>query len=108
WEARTVRVMIGIHCRDLHGSRGGLCADCEGLWQYCQARVDRCPFYPDKPTCKNCRVHCYSPERRERIKEVMRYAGPRMMWQAPVLALLHMLDGRRSAPEKAPRARKQP
>jgi hypothetical protein len=29
---------------------------------------------------------------------VMRYTGPRMMWRHPVLAVRHVLDGRRPAP----------
>jgi hypothetical protein len=34
---------------------------------------------------------------------MMRYAGPRMMWRHPLLALSHVLDGKRPAPPK-PRA----
>jgi hypothetical protein len=34
---------------------------------------------------------------------MMRYAGPRMMWRHPVLAIAHVLDGKRPAPPK-PRA----
>ena len=33
---------------------------------------------------------------RERVKEVMRYAGPRMIVRHPVLAVFHLIDGRRS------------
>jgi hypothetical protein len=29
----------------------------------------------------------------------MRYAGPRMLWQHPILSLIHWLDGYRQAPE---------
>jgi hypothetical protein len=29
---------------------------------------------------------------RARIKEVMRYAGPRMFWHHPILAWLHQWD----------------
>ena len=35
---------------------------------------------------------------RARVKDVMRYAGPRMTWRHPLLALDHMLSGRRPAP----------
>jgi hypothetical protein len=97
-EARTLRVMIGIHCRDRHGRRPGLCAECEELWAYAQRRVEHCRFGPDKPTCARCPVHCYKPAMRERVRAVMRHAGPRMTWRHPVLALFHLLDGRRPAP----------
>ena len=33
---------------------------------------------------------------RTRIKEVMRYAGPRMLFRHPVLALLHHWDSLRT------------
>ena len=32
---------------------------------------------------------------REFAREVMRYAGPRMMTRHPYLALMHLVDGRR-------------
>ena len=32
---------------------------------------------------------------RERVRVVMRTAGPRMIWRHPVLAVRHVLDGRR-------------
>lgn len=102
-----MRVMIEIFCRERHGNKRELCPSCEGLWQYCLGRIERCPFYPDKPTCKNCKIHCYSAARRQEIQEVMRIAGPRMMWRAPVLALLHILDGAKGAPSKAPKAAKR-
>jgi len=39
------------------------------------------------------------------VRTVMRYAGPRMMWRHPFLALAHVVDGRRPAPE-LPNAKK--
>jgi hypothetical protein len=38
-------------------------------------------------------VHCYQKDRRAQIKTVMRFAGPRMMWEHPWLSLCHLLDG---------------
>ena len=47
----------------------------------------------------NCPVHCYQKARREQVKVVMRYAGPRMVWEHPVMSIRHWLDGFRKAPE---------
>lgn len=104
-ERRTVDAMIAITCRDLHGGgRHALCPECAELADYARFRLERCPFGADKPTCANCKVHCYRPEMRERIQRVMRHAGPRMVLRHPVLALLHLLvDERRPAPDKPPR-----
>ncbi len=37
---------------------------------------------------------------REKIRRVMRYAGPRMLLRHPVMALLHMVDGLRKEPSR--------
>ncbi len=98
-EWSTVRKMVLIYCHGQHGTRGQeLCGECGRLWDYVQKRLDRCPFGDDKPTCRNCAVHCYRPDMRRRIREVMRYAGPRMAWRHPVDAILHFWDGRRPTP----------
>lgn len=99
-ERKTVGAMIDIFCRDRHKTRRGLCPDCSELHQYAMGRLDRCPFGEQKPTCANCTIHCYKPEMRQRIREVMRYAGPRMLLRHPILAVFHMLDGRKNAPEQ--------
>jgi hypothetical protein len=97
-ELATLMAMIRIHCHDLHGEDVGLCDDCAALLAYATRRLDRCVFGDDKPTCAKCTVHCYSATRRDEVREVMRYAGPRMISRHPVLAVRHVIDGRRPAP----------
>jgi predicted amidophosphoribosyltransferase len=93
-ERRTVEVMLSMHCRGNHANKKGLCEDCLELLEYSRMRLDKCPFVEDKPTCAKCPTHCYEREHREQMKAVMRYSGPRMVLRHPVLAILHMLDGR--------------
>jgi hypothetical protein len=109
-EWRTLDAMIAITCRDVHGGgRRHLCAACDDLRQYAHQRLTRCPFGADKPTCANCQVHCYRPEMRERVRLVMRHAGPKMLLRHPVLALLHLVvDERREAPAKPIKRRPPP
>lgn len=97
-ECRTIQAMIAIYCRDQHGGGGGLCPGCSELLEYATVRLERCPFGEEKPTCVNCPVHCYQPERREQVRAVMRHAGPRMLLRHPLLAIFHLIDGRRPAP----------
>ncbi|MCX7171711.1 MAG: nitrous oxide-stimulated promoter family protein [Proteobacteria bacterium] len=98
-ELRTIRVMLGMYCRGNHaGSGAQLCADCDALFDYATRRLERCVFGDAKPTCANCAVHCYSADKREQIREVMQWAGPRMLLRHPLLAIFHLLDGRRPAP----------
>jgi hypothetical protein len=98
-ELTTIAAMMRIHCRDVHATRDALCGDCTALLAYATRRLDRCVFGDDKPTCANCTVHCYSKEMRDKVRAVMRYAGPRMIRRHPVLAVRHILDGKRPAPE---------
>jgi hypothetical protein len=104
-EWRTIAAMIAITCIKRHGGRrGALCPECRELHDYAELRLTRCPFGADKPTCAHCRVHCYRPEMRERVRDVMRFAGPRMLTRHPYLALMHLLvDDRRAAPERPAR-----
>jgi hypothetical protein len=99
-ERRTIDAMFRIYCRAHHAGGRELCGACGELREYAHCRLDRCPFGADKTTCANCPIHCYKPAMRERVKEVMRFAGPRMLWRHPILAIRHMLDGRREPVEK--------
>ena len=79
-ERKTVAAMLRIFCRAHHGGGKDLCAACADLQAYVMCRLDRCPFGAEKPTCAACPIHCYKTDRREQIRAVMRYAGPRMLW----------------------------
>ncbi len=97
-ERRTIEAMIAIYCRDHHARRKGLCAECEEVLAYAELRLDKCLFADNKPTCAKCPVHCYKPAMREQVKQIMRYAGPRMIYNHPYLAIRHILDGRNKGP----------
>jgi hypothetical protein len=84
--------MISIYCRGQHHTPSGLCADCDALSDYAMQRIEKCPFQDDKPTCAKCPIHCYKPDMRDRVRRVMRYAGPRMMVYHPVLTFWHYYD----------------
>jgi hypothetical protein len=101
-ERRTVEAMIGLYCHDQHGTSDQLCGNCTVLRDYALQRLQNCPFQAGKTTCNKCPIHCYKPLKREAIKGVMRYAGPRMLYRHPWLAILHLLDGLRSEPVRPP------
>ncbi|MCB8999462.1 MAG: nitrous oxide-stimulated promoter family protein [Bacteroidales bacterium] len=88
WEKDTIQKMISLYCRKKHNTaKGSLCSDCESLYNYALQRIDKCPFGYEKPRCSQCTVHCYKKSQRERIKEVMRFSGPRMLWYFPGTSL---------------------
>lgn len=97
-ERRTVKAMIDLYCHGQHGTHKGLCPQCSALRDYARQRLQKCPFQQGKTTCAKCPVHCYKPDKRQQIRTVMRYAGPRMLYRHPVLALLHLVDGLRDEP----------
>lgn len=104
-EWKTMSAMVRIYCRDRHRERGqparsaDLCVECRQFLDYAGVRLERCRFGEAKPTCANCPVHCYQRDRRELARVVMRYAGPRMLWEHPFMSLRHCLDGWRKAPQ---------
>lgn len=90
-EKKVVEKMIKIWCAgQKHG--GVLCPECRELLEYSYKRLDLCKFGEHKTFCSRCPVHCYKPDMREKIRAVMRYSGPRMIFHHPILALRHMLE----------------
>ena len=89
-EQQVVEQMIRLYCRKKEGNRE-LCPSCTELLQYAKARLEHCKFDENKTTCKKCPVHRYRPEMRERIRKVMRWAGPRMIWYHPAAAIRHLI-----------------
>ena len=95
---------IGFSCRSRHGRDGAvtfpkelsglvrnphlLCPDCAGLLEYAARRLRSCPLNP-KPTCRKCPVHCYRPDYRERIREVMAWSGKRMILRGRLDLIRH-------------------
>jgi hypothetical protein len=97
-EVETIALMVRLFCQAHHSAQGEFCAECAALLDYARQRLDRCRYTADKPTCAACPIHCYKPAMRERIRQVMRYAGPRMLYRHPTAALRHLLDARRKPP----------
>ena len=93
-EKETVSLMIAIYCRKKHGSKE-LCPECAALEAYARQRSDKCPFMETKTFCSNCKVHCYKKDMREKIREVMRFSGPRMIFYHPVMAIRHVIESKK-------------
>jgi len=97
-EKLTIRKMITLYQRqspDAVADAGHY----DALYAYAGKRLDKCVFGEEKPACKQCPVHCYQPVKREEMKAIMRWAGPRMLWRHPVLTVRHLIDDRRPVPE---------
>lgn len=88
-EKLIIKQMISIYCRYNHHTKQ-LCPDCIDLLEYANKRIDNCPMRDTKTFCSNCPVHCYKPDMREKIRTVMRYSGPRVIFYHPILAIKHL------------------
>lgn len=95
-EQKTVNLMIQIYCKGSHGSKTALkdkttlCPHCKELADYAKTRLEYCPHIAEKTFCSLCTTHCYEPEMRQKIRQVMRYSGPRMMLYNPIMAVEHL------------------
>lgn len=93
-EKAMLKCMISVYCRGNHKEEDkckGVCEECQKLQEYAFARTERCPFMETKTFCSACKVHCYSPEMQDRVREVMKYSGPRMLLYHPGMVVRHML-----------------
>lgn len=93
-EKEIVSLMILLYCKKNHGNNN-LCKDCKKLKDYAQLRSDNCPFMETKTFCSNCKVHCYKSEMRKKIREVMRFSGPRMIFYHPFIAVRHIIESKK-------------
>lgn len=90
-ENEIVFEMIKLYCTKKHKCKNGLCSECKELNEYAVERTEKCPFMETKTFCSNCKVHCYNKEMREKIKRVMGFSGPRMIFHHPILAIRHLI-----------------
>ena len=99
-ELKTITAMVKIYCCNHHDCpKGSICKSCAEFLEYAEYRLTHCPFNERKPTCGKCTIHCYNKEMQTKAKEIMRYSGPRMLWNHPIMALFHLIDSRKRVPE---------
>ena len=110
-DTRLLGDFCGIYCRGRHAGRARaamtspaadlgvyrrtpvLCEECAEVLRYAEQRRAFCLKDP-KPFCSHCDTHCYRPDMRERVQEVMRYAGPRSMLHGHAVdGIRHLIEG---------------
>jgi hypothetical protein len=92
YEKETIERMLVLYCKLKHHSSNGLCSQCAELKEYAHIRLNKCKYGEKKPACKNCPVHCYKPDRRDAMKQVMRFTGPRMLFYHPKDFFIHLIS----------------
>jgi len=89
-EKNIVKMMIVYYCKNNHLQEENLCCDCEKLIGYAWLKLDKCPYGENKPACSKCKIHCYNALMRKKIKDIMRFSGPRMIFIYPSSVLRHL------------------
>lgn len=90
-EKKVIQLMIEIYCKKKHGNRGELCDGCQELLDYAHKRLTYCKFGDEKSTCAKCPIHCYKKDMKIKVKEVMKFSGPRLLIYKPIELIKHCL-----------------
>ncbi len=90
-EKRIMMCMIKVYCTKNHHQKQ-LCGECQELQDYALKRLEHCRYGERKSFCNQCPTHCYQKLRKEQIKRVMRFSGPRMIFYHPVIAFRHFFS----------------
>lgn len=101
-EHQTIAKMTKIYCQHFHKVPYTNCQSCQAFVGYAEKKLDRCVYGQAKPACKNCPIHCYKPTEKQLAQQIMRFAGPKMLFKHPILAIKHLLKAKKSFPEKIP------
>ncbi|MHB8120566.1 MAG: nitrous oxide-stimulated promoter family protein [Desulfuromonadaceae bacterium] len=101
-DIKLIGKFVEVYCAGKHRGAGrtrfilpaalgerSLCPECAAFLEYALARRLKCPLEAEKPTCKHCRIHCYDQLHREKVREIMSYAGRRLMMRGRLDYLWH-------------------
>ncbi|SJZ35145.1 Nitrous oxide-stimulated promoter [Trichlorobacter thiogenes] len=66
-----------------------LCPDCAAFLDYAVKKRLNCPLEAEKPTCRRCRIHCYAPQQRALVKQIMAWSGRKMIMRGRLDYLWH-------------------
>lgn len=91
-EKKVITEMVKLYCRKNH-KNGELCDECNEVLNYSLKRIDNCKFMETKTFCSNCKSPCYSLKMKEKIKQIMKFSGPRMLFYHPLLVIYHIISG---------------
>ena len=88
------RIYCSAHHRDESKDLAGLCVSCRETVDRTLERTAACP-YGHEGNCQDCKIHCQRGEAQQRIREIMRYAAPRMTVRHPLMTLEYLRKKRR-------------
>ncbi|WP_455520983.1 nitrous oxide-stimulated promoter family protein [Parvimonas micra] len=90
-EKKVISEMVKLYCRKNHKKRE-LCDECKEVLNYSLKRIDNCQCVETKLFCSSCKFSLYSPRDKEKVKQIMKFSGPRILFHHPLLVISHMLS----------------
>lgn len=90
-----IETMIRIYCDGNCGVKSDkqtLCVDCQELLDYAKHRLENCPRTSTRTSCGRCDTPCYREPYKQKIRLVMKYAGPRMVFKHPIKTVKYVID----------------
>lgn len=92
-DRKTLEAIGLIYCRAHHESaskdEAGLCPSCREAVDATLERAQNCPNDHDG-NCQDCDIKCQRGEAQERIKRIMRYSAPRMLFRHPLMTFEYL------------------
>lgn len=95
-EKRMLDAMVLIYCKANNCYGSAPCVKCTKLGVYAKSRLEHCRFQEKKPVCGRYDLTCYDLQNKDYAEEVFTYAGPRMMFEHPLLGIKHFQDAFRN------------
>ena len=88
-DRRVLEAMGSIYCQGNHADaqkdEGGMCPECRATIENTLSRAASCPYGH-----QDCKTHCQRGDAQIRIKAIMRYAAPKMMFRHPIMAFEYL------------------
>lgn len=98
-DRRTLEAIGRIYCSAHHAHESkddaGLCPACRETVDTTLARTVACP-YGHEGNCQDCDIHCQRGDAQRRVREMMRYAAPRMAFRHPLMTAEYLRKKLRS------------
>ena len=83
------QVLVPGRVEELAGGPVQVCAQCAKLLQHAVVKRTHCQRDP-KPDCKHCPTHCYAPQYRGQIRQVMMFSGRHLLLRGRLDYLWHL------------------
>ena len=94
-EKRTVALMIRLYCRKKHGTKKIFVPNAKHFRSMRCSAVINAPLWKPRPFALTAVCIVTSRKCVKKIREVMRFSGPRMILHHPVMAVRHVIESKK-------------